>query len=73
MAVAVDPVAVAAAILSAFEVTVGNRFGHDSLRGALWESVGRDIWGARNRLGLSRHRALPERIGASVLKPQIMQ
>ena len=38
-----------------------------------WESVGRGSWGVRSRVGLSRHRALPERIGASRLKPQIVQ
>ena len=38
-----------------------------------WESVGGGIWGVRSRLGLSRHRGFPARIGASRLKPQIVQ
>ena len=48
------------------------REGEEPLLGR-WERVGRDNWGVRSRLGLSRHRALPERIGASRLKPQIVQ
>jgi hypothetical protein len=38
-----------------------------------WERGGRDNWGVRSRLGLRLHRALPERIGDSRLKPQIVQ